>query len=674
MKILFITLSNIGDAILTLPVLDFLRQQFPEARISCLVGERPKEIFENNPAIEKVIVFNKRAGLFENIKLFNLLKKENFDIVIDLRNSLFGRFLPAKYKTPLFKREPQEITHMHKRHLSLAQDIINRIASEDKGFLGNEAFFIRPQDKEHVINLLERHKINEKDNFVVISPGARSHIKRWPQDKFCELINRINSDFGLKVVLAGDASDTVITKYINERCAPLTADFAGKTNISQLACLLKRARLVITNDSAVLHLASYLNTPVVAVFGPTNEIKYGPWSKDSAIVKKNIFCRPCEKAQCKYGSLECMSIINVEDVLKKIKAILGRDLAPQAKDYSRILVVRTDRIGDVLLSTPVLKALRDKYPEAYIAMMVSPYAKDIVEANPNLDKVIIFDKDTKHRGWLRSYKFAMNLKKQNFDLAIILHPTNRVHLITFFAGISKRVGYDRKLGFLLTDKIKHTKQFGEKHELEYNLDLVRYLGIEPKDKTLYMPIRKESEEFVDELFKKEGLKPQDKLLAIHPGASCPSKIWPAERFAEAAEKLAEKYHFKILIVAGPKDAAVAEAVQRKMHLAPTNLAGKTSVSQLASVLKRCTLFISNDSGPVHVASAVGTPVISLFGRAQAGLSPKRWEPVGMLDEILHKDVGCIECLAHNCKKEFACLKAISVDEVVKVANTILSKR
>jgi heptosyltransferase-2 len=102
-----------------------------------------------------------------------------------------------------------------------------------------------------------------------------------------------------------------------------------------------------------------------------------------------------------------------------------------------------------------------------------------------------------------------------------------------------------------------------------------------------------------------------------------------------------------------------------------NLAGKISVSQLASLLKQCRLFISNDSGPVHIASAVGAPVISIFGRNQRGLSPIRWGPTAKRDRILHKEVGCIECLAHDCVKEFACLKAITADDVVAVADEIL---
>jgi len=678
-KILFITLSNIGDVILTLPVLDSLREKFPEAKITVMVGLRPKELFENNPNINSVIVYNKYSKLKEKIKLFCKLKQERFDMLVDLRNSFFGVFLPVKYKTSFFSVISKDIKHMKERHLYKIKNLNVPVHSV------NIPLYISPRDEEYINEILKENGITDKDKIVIVSCGARSHIKRWPQDKFIDLISNLIEEFKARVILVGDKDDIPIAKYIVQHSRFPLIDLSGKTSIMQLGCLLKKAGCVITNDSAVLHLASYLNIPIVAIFGPTCELKYGPWSEIHSVIKKNIFCRPCEKAQCKFGTLQCIQLIKVEDVLRQVRKILvhSSEFPPQAdqptagivqskiREFKRILIVRTDRIGDVLLSTPVIRVLRDTYPDAYIAMMVTPYAKDIVDGNPYLDEVIIYDKDGKHKSWRRSIKFALNLRKKRFELALILHPTNRVHPITFFAGIPRRIGYDRKFGFLLTDRIKHTKQLGSKHELEYNLDLVRCLGIEPKDKNIFMPIKQESEKWADEFIRQKGIKESDKLLAIHPGASCPSKIWPNERFAEVADRLVGKYGFKVLIVAGPKDIALVQNVAKHMRNPIINLGGKTSISQLASILKRCQLFISNDSGPVHIASAVDVPVISIFGRNQKGLSPNRWGPVGKRDKILHKEVGCIECLAHNCVKEFACLKAITVDDVLNAADSIL---
>jgi len=669
-KILFITLSNIGDVILTLPVLDALRENFPQAKITVMVGPRPKEIFEDNPKIDNLIIFDKYSSLRNKIKLFNQLKKERFDCIVDLRNSFFGALLPAQYKTSSLTFIPKDILHMKDRHLYRVQSLKLKVKN-----LKADSIFIKDKDEEYINSILRKVDPGDKDKIIVISAGARSHIKRWPQDKFVELIKSLVDEFGAKIILVGDKGDLAIAQYIVDNSGYPLLNLCTKTSLTQLAYLLKKALCTITNDSAVLHLASYLDVPVVSIFGPTNESKYGPWSKISSVVKKDIFCRACEKAQCVFGTLRCMQLIKVDDILRKVRDILNPESRIQNAElksfFNRILIVRTDRIGDVLLSTPVISNLRDSYPSAYIAMMVSPYAKDVVEGNPYLDEAIIYDKDVLHRSWFNSVKFSCNLKKKKFDLAIILHPTNRVHLVTFFAGIPKRVGFNRKLGFLLTDRIEHTKQYGQKHELEYNLDLLRYLGIRPEHKEVFMPIKPESERWVDELFKQEGIKTNDKLLAVHPGASCLSKIWPNERFAQVADKLAEKYGFKVLVVSGPKDISLAENVFRHIHHPVINLAGRTSVSQLASLLKRCQLFVSNDSGPVHIASGVGVPVVSIFGRSQKGLGPKRWGPVGIKDRFLHKSVGCIECLAHNCVREFACLKALSVDDVLAAADSIL---
>lgn len=668
-KILFITLSNIGDVILTLPVLDVLRQNYPHSQITVVAGPRAKELFIANPLLYRVIIYDKRAALREKARFSVDVLKQRFDMVVDLRNSFLGRVIPAAYKSRLFFKVPRHIRHMKDKHLWM---IGNLRLNTDK--ISRDSIFIGLEDQEQVENMLKDKGV--EDNFIVVSPSAHSHIKVWPKENFVKLIDSVASTFKRKIILVGDKNDTAASRFIVDNTQNPPLDLTGMTNLRQLAYLIGKSALVIGNDSAILHMASYLDRPVIAVFGPTNENKYRPWSKINALAKKDIFCRPCEAAKCRFGSLKCMQLIKVDDVLRQVKKVLltTYDLQPTTYGYKRILIVRTDRIGDVLLSTPVITALRKAYPDAYLAMMVSPYVKEIVEGNPYLDEVITYDKDGKHKSWQRTWRFALNLRKKKFDLALILHPTNRVHMITFLAGIKRRIGYDRKLGFLLTDRLKHTKQMGEKHELEYALDLVRYLCIEPEDKNLVIPMREEAQAKADMILKDEGISFKDRLVAIHPGASCISKLWPLERFAQLADRLIEKYGVTILILCGSKDTSKAETMLKGMHHRAINLAGKTSVSQLAGIIKRCQLFISNDSGPVHIASGVGTPVISIFGRSQKGLSPTRWGPVGRNDRVAHQTVGCVECLAHNCVRDFICLKAVTVDYVLNLADSMFQIR
>jgi ADP-heptose:LPS heptosyltransferase len=207
--------------------------------------------------------------------------------------------------------------------------------------------------------------------------------------------------------------------------------------------------------------------------------------------------------------------------------------------------------------------------------------------------------------------------------------------------------------------------------LDYNLDLVKFLGIEIKDKDLFMPIESFSEEYIKRLLETNGISSRDRVVAINPSASCPSKMWSLDRFAQVADRLIGEFKVKVVLVGSQEDIGLCTQVTVMMKQPYIDLSGKTTVSQLASLIKRCCLFISNDSGPVHIASSLGTSVIAIFGRAQAGLSPVRWGPTSKNSAILHKDVGCKDCAAHNCKKDFMCLKAISVDEVMQEVKSFL---
>ncbi len=334
-------------------------------------------------------------------------------------------------------------------------------------------------------------------------------------------------------------------------------------------------------------------------------------------------------------------------------------------------MVRLDRIGDVLLSTPAIKAVRDAYPESRITFMARPYAEDVVKGNPYLDEVITYDKNGKEKGLFGNLKFITALFKKKYDLAIILHPTLRTHLVAYLSLIPERIGYDKKGGFLLTCKIPHIKQFGLKHEIDYTLDLLRYIGIEPKERNLYMPIKPESELRIKKLFSANGINDGDVVLTINPGASCPSKRWSPENFAMVADELAEKYCMKVCVISGKDDKSFADRTVNRMKKKAVNLAGMTTIADIAGVLKRSKLFISNDSGPVHIACAVGTPVVAIFGRSDRGLSPDRWGPSGRGDIALHKDVGCELCLAHNCEQGFKCLQAVTAGEVLTAASILL---
>jgi lipopolysaccharide heptosyltransferase II len=337
----------------------------------------------------------------------------------------------------------------------------------------------------------------------------------------------------------------------------------------------------------------------------------------------------------------------------------------------RILLIRIDRMGDVILSTPMIETLRKTYPSSFIAMMVKPIWRELLEGNPYLDETISYDKDGAHHGILGTLKFARQLRKYRFDTVLILNPRVRSHWCAWLAGIPVRIGFDSENGWLLTHRVPFRKHEGKKHEIEYMMELFKFFDFEKKVYRPFVTVSNESAKSVDPLFKDSGVGENKPAIAIHPSSSCLSRRWMPERFAELADRLIEKQGVKVFLISGASEKSFTDSVEKIMRHPSINLGGKLSLKETAGLLKRCTLLISNDSGPTHLAAAVGTPVVAIFGASQPGLSATRWRPFGPDHVVLQKDVGCKVCLAHDCDIQFRCLTELSVDEVYQ---TVVSCR
>jgi len=297
--------------------------------------------------------------------------------------------------------------------------------------------------------------------------------------------------------------------------------------------------------------------------------------------------------------------------------------------FDNILIVRTDRIGDVILTTPAIEALRKAYPRSKISILVSPLTRELVEGNPFLDEVIVDDRLGQHKGFCGFFQLARILKQKKFDLAIIFHTKKRSNALCFFARIPRRIGYhNNKFGFLLTDKIKDARHYGLKHEAEYCLDVLKYMGVHIDTVNLHLPVSQAAEEWAEQFLKDTNILDSEMLIAIHPGASCPTKRWPVKRFADLMQRLDEDYGARIVMIGSNDVRGIAEEIRALVQKPFMDLSGKTTVGALVSLLRRCVLLISNDSGPVHIAAAVGIPVISIFTRDQPGINPQRWRPLG----------------------------------------------
>ncbi len=328
------------------------------------------------------------------------------------------------------------------------------------------------------------------------------------------------------------------------------------------------------------------------------------------------------------------------------------------KNFANILIVRTDRMGDVVLTTPFIKALRKAYPAARISILVSPSTLDLVSGNPYLNETLVDDRNGRHKDLIGALKLARDIRCRNFDAVFILHTKRRTNVACFLAGVPVRIGYrNDKMGFLLTHPLKDTRHLGEKHEAEYCLDILRACGIAVEEQggaDMLVPLRKDAEAWASQWLNEQGIQAGE-FIAVHPGASDPAKCWPAASFAQLINRLMERYDFKVVMMGGPETAATAAEILRLCPKSVLDVSGRTSLAQTASLLSRCRILVSNDSGPVHLAAGVGSTVISLFTREAPGINPERWKPLGpkgfflsptkltvddvldMVEEILHKD-------------------------------------
>lgn len=339
-------------------------------------------------------------------------------------------------------------------------------------------------------------------------------------------------------------------------------------------------------------------------------------------------------------------------------------------DSPNILVTRTDRIGDLVLTTPVFKALRDKFPKARIAALVFIGHREVVEGNPFLDEVILYDKEGSEKSIWGQFGFAGRIRKKKFNLVVHCHATNRMHLATWLAGIPVRIGYDRRAPWALTHVKQYDKKFGEKQETEYLFDLLTPLGItRPEVLESFFPVTDRAQRSFNHLMFHLKIPQGKPWVILSPSASDVTKMWPAEKFSELAARIQRDMDGIVMAIGSAKDKPVVESVREKSNVPILDLGGRLTLGMLAALLKKSAILISNDSGPVHIASAVGCPVVSIFGRYEPGLGPNRWRPLGRNGRIVVKDISKVPCD----ERKFTYIDEITVDEVYAAVRDLLTR-
>lgn len=313
-KILFITLSNIGDVILTLPVLSGLKYNFPDAIIDVVVGPRPHEVFKKDPKIRNIYIYDKQAGLKEKIKLIKILRSERYDLTVDMRTSLIPFLIGAKKRHLLVSRHRPRRRHKHAVHLAKLEGL--GIKSKT-----GPSLYIDDSDRKRMQVLLKDRGCDSNAIIIGISPSTRGILKQWDANGFISIIQGLLKKDNVRIILIGDSNQIDTSKKIKDSVkSNALIDLTGEINLNELFALIERIQVLVTGDSAALHIASDLGIKTVALFGPTDPEEYGPRGKDDVVIRKKLKCSPCRKATCAFNH-ECMKEIKPQEVLEAIESL-----------------------------------------------------------------------------------------------------------------------------------------------------------------------------------------------------------------------------------------------------------------------------------------------------------------------------------------------------------------
>lgn len=330
----------------------------------------------------------------------------------------------------------------------------------------------------------------------------------------------------------------------------------------------------------------------------------------------------------------------------------------------RVLVVEVNWLGDVLFSTPALRAVRKRHPGAYIAALVVPRCKGVLLGNNYLDEVMVLDEQGRYRGWRGKLRLIRDLRVRRFGIAYLFHRSFTRALCVFLAGIPRRIGYDtKKRGFLLTERVAPPP--ADFHRADTTYYLVTKNAMPDSERYCDFFFGADDKTYVEDFLKKHNLGLGKKLVVLHVGGNWDLKRWPKEHFARLSDALDRDYGADVVITGSLDDYSIADKIAAGASRRPFVACGLTTLKQLGALFQRCDLVVSADSGPLHIAVAVGAHTLALFGPT----SPEITGPFGRGDfAVVRKaDLTCeVPCYHLGCPDN-TCMSSIHAEDVLSEA-------
>ncbi len=349
-----------------------------------------------------------------------------------------------------------------------------------------------------------------------------------------------------------------------------------------------------------------------------------------------------------------------------------------SNDLSSILIIKLSAIGDVVQSLPLLSVLRENFPSARIDWLVEEEASEIIKGHPAVNRVFISHRKSWQKKILKGteyssviqelFQFIKDIRSYKYDLVMDLQGLFKSGILTGLSRGKRKVGLAgaREGGWLFLNERPVVVDY-QRHAIDLYLKFAEYLGCHFTSWNGNIPVSQNNKESIDQVLGKNGNKKKP-LVIINPMAKWKTKLWEAERFALLADRLQNDLSCEVIFTGSGHDRATIEGISSMMKKEPHNLAGRTSLKDLAYLFTRSTVLVTTDTGPMHIAAAVGCPVVALFGPT----APWRTGPYGRGHRVVRAEMDCSPCFKKKCD-HMTCMKEIMVEEVFEAAKSIILK-
>lgn len=340
------------------------------------------------------------------------------------------------------------------------------------------------------------------------------------------------------------------------------------------------------------------------------------------------------------------------------------------RHVNRLLIRSTNWIGDAVMTTPAVRAIRHNFPGAHISLLAKPWVAPVFDHSPHVDEIIGFEANGRHKGFYGTIRLARDLRTYRFDAAIFLQNAIEAALIAFLAAIPTRIGFDtdaRRL--LLTHPVRCTKAIKSIHQTGYYLKMLEGAGLVTGSPSLELHVGAQDRHEAEQILSTHGITPGHRVVGLNPSATFgPAKQWFPERYAALGDHLQKDLDATIVIFGGPSDRALGQTISGMMAAPAIDLSGRTSLGVAMALIDRCDGFVTNDSGLMHVAAALNTPLVAIFGSTNSTTT----SPYSPTSRIVRVPIECSPCMQPVCPLgHMNCMKWVSVEMVLDAVKGLM---